>query len=196
MEDNTVDDNKVIVWMQTSLDGRTSGPGGEFDWPVIGDELHTHFVTTLAGAGMFCYGRHVFEMMASFWPIADELPDSTPNQAAYARIWRPMPKVVLSRTLEGAEWNTTLVHDVDGFSEAARSSAGDVYVFGGASTVAALAERDLVDEYHVFVHPVVLGGGTELFAPDSRRRAMELRGSRTFDERVVELHYARSGDSA
>ena len=154
-----MDDNKVIVWMQASLDGRTNGPEGEFDWPVIGDELHSHFVTTLADAGMFCYGRRVFDMMASFWPIADELPDSTPNQAAYARIWRPMPKVVLSRTLESADWNTTVVDRVDEFSEAVRSAAGDVYVFGGAETVAALAERDLVDEYHVFVHPMVLGGG-------------------------------------
>jgi dihydrofolate reductase len=187
-------DNKVIVWMQASLDGRTSGPDGEFDWPVIGDELHTQFVTTLAGAGAFCYGRRVFEMMASFWPIADELPDSTENQAAYARIWRPMPKVVLSRTLEAAEWNTAVVDDVDDFSEAVRSAAGDVYVFGGAETVTSLAERDLVDEYHVFVHPIVLGGGAPLFAARPERRTMTLRGTHTFDDRVVQLHYARSRD--
>ena len=158
-----MDDNKVIVWMQASLDGRTSGPDGEFDWPVIGDELHTHFVTTLAGAGAFCYGRRVFEMMASFWPIAT-LPDSTPNQAAYARIWRPMPKLVVSHARD-AEWNSTVVADVERFPELVQAAAGDVYVFGGAETVAAFAERDLVDEYHVFVHPVVLGGGAPLFAP-------------------------------
>jgi dihydrofolate reductase len=187
-------DNKVIVWMQASLDGRTSGPDGEFDWPVIGDELHTHFVTTLAGAGAFCYGRRVFEMMASYWPIADELPDSTENQAAYARIWRPMPKIVVSRTLGEAEWNSTIVGDVEQLPELVQEAAGDVYVFGGAETVAALAARDLVDEYHVFVHPLVLGGGAALFSQDRERRPMALRGTHTFDDRVVELHYARSRD--
>jgi dihydrofolate reductase len=186
--------NKVIVWMQASLDGYTSGPNGEFDWPMIGDELHTHFVTTLAHAGAFCYGRRVFEMMASFWPIADELPDSTPNQAAYARIWRPMPKLVVSRTLGDVEWNSTVVADVDRAPELVRSAAGDVSLFGGAETVEAFARRDLVDEYHVFVHPVVLGGGAPLFAPGPERRAMTLLGTRTFDDRVVELHYARSRD--
>jgi dihydrofolate reductase len=68
--------NKIIVWMQSSLDGFTAGPNGEFDWPDIGEETHTHFVTTLRDAGQFVYGRTVFEMMASFWPIADTLPDS------------------------------------------------------------------------------------------------------------------------
>jgi dihydrofolate reductase len=71
--------NKIIVWMQSSLDGFSSGPNGEFDWAQIGEEIHTHFVTTLRSAGMFVYGRTVFEMMASFWPIADTLPDSTPR---------------------------------------------------------------------------------------------------------------------
>jgi dihydrofolate reductase len=191
---DAVGTNKVIVWMQSSLDGRTNGPDGEFDWPLIGDELHTHFVSTLAGAGAFCYGRRVFEMMASFWPIADELPDSTANQAAYARIWRPMPKLVMSRTLEDPGWNSTVVGDLDRIPEVVRSAAGDVYVFGGAETVASFAEHDLVDEYRVFVHPVVLGGGPRLFAPGPERRPMTLRGTQTFDDRVVELHYARSRD--
>ncbi|MGI8870228.1 MAG: dihydrofolate reductase family protein [Mycobacteriales bacterium] len=86
--------NKIIVWMQSSLDGFTCGPNGEFDWPMVGDELHTYFVTTLRHAGLFVYGRTVFETMAAYWPIADTLPDSTPNQVAYAQIWRPMPKAV------------------------------------------------------------------------------------------------------
>ena len=187
-------DSKVIVWMQASLDGCTNGPDGEFDWPVVSDELHTHFVKTLAGSGAFCYGRRVFEMMASFWPIADELPDSTPHQAAYARIWRPMPKIVLSRSLDEAEWNSTVVDDVERFPELVQAAAGDVYVFGGAETVAALAARDLVDEYRIFVHPVVLGGGAPVFVPDRERRTMELRGTRTYDDHVVELHHARARD--
>lgn len=179
--------NKIVVWMQMSLDGRTAGPDGEFDWPIVGGELHEHFVDTLRGAGAFLYGRRVYEMMASYWPIADQLPDSTPMQAEYAKIWRPMPKLVYSRSLDTTEWNTTVVREVD-----AVSVDGDAYLFGGAETVHAFADRDLVDEYQIFVHAVVLGGGTPLFPRLPDRQQMSLVGTRTFDGTVVGLRYARA----
>jgi dihydrofolate reductase len=182
---------KIIVWMQSSLDGYTAGPNGEFDWPEIGDEIHTHFVTTLRDAGLFVYGRTVFEMMASYWPIADTLPDSTPNQVAYSQIWKPMPKAVLSRTLTEAGWNATIVNEPAEIRELADSTSGDTYVFGGSKTVAALAKADLIDEYQMFIHPVVLGGGTPLFPSPIERQSMKLVESRTFDGRVAGLRYAR-----
>ncbi|MFI2652073.1 hypothetical protein [Micromonospora fulviviridis] len=65
--------NKIIVWMQSSLDGLYLRTKRRVRWPYIGNDLHTHFVTTLREAGLFVYGRAVFEMMAAFWPIADTL---------------------------------------------------------------------------------------------------------------------------
>jgi dihydrofolate reductase len=191
--DNDTDrEKKIIVWMQSSLDGFTAGPNGEFDWPQIGDEIHTYFVTTLREAGLFVYGRTVFEMMAGYWPIADTLPGSTPNTVAYSQIWKPMPKAVVSRTLTGAEWNATVVADPARVRELADAADGDSYVFGGSRTVAALAEADLVDEYQIFVHPVVLGGGTPFFPPLTDRQPMALLESRTFDGRVAGLRYGRA----
>jgi len=183
--------NKIIVWMQSSLDGYTSGPNGEFDWPQVGDETHTHFVTTLRDAGLFAYGRTVFEMMSSYWPIADTLPDSTANQVAYSKIWKPMPKAVLSRSMTEADWNATVIADANQLRELADAADGDTYVFGGSQTVAALAEADLVDEYQIFVHPVVLGGGTPFFPSLAHRQAMTLIESRIFDGQVAGLRYAR-----
>jgi dihydrofolate reductase len=191
-DDDKVRENKIIVWMQSSLDGFTAGPNGEFDWPVIGDEIHTHFVTTLRDAGLFVYGRTVFEMMAGYWPVADTLPDATANTVAYSQIWKPMPKVVVSGTLTGADWNATVVADPAGVRELADAADGDSFVFGGSRTVAALAQADLVDEYQIFVHPVVLGGGTPLFPPLTDRQAMTLLESRTFDGRVAGLRFARA----
>jgi dihydrofolate reductase len=184
-------DKKIIVWMQSSLDGFSCGPQGEFDWPRIGDELHTHFVDTLRSAGAFVYGRNVFEMMAAFWPVADTLPGSTPNQAAYARIWRPMPKIVLSRTLTEADWNTTVIDDPARLRQIADAADGDTYVFGGSATVAALEAEGLVDEYQVFVHPVLLGAGRPFFPANTHRQAMTLTDSRVFDGAVVGSRYAR-----
>jgi dihydrofolate reductase len=184
--------NKIVVWMQSSLDGRTQGPNGEFDWPIVGPELHARFVETLADAGLFLYGRRVFEMMAGYWPIADELPDSTPMQVAYAKIWKPMPKLVFSRSLEAADWNATVVREVDErVRDTVRGAAGDAYLFGGAEVVSEFARRDLVEEYQLFVHPVVLGGGATLFPSLADRQDMTLVDSRTYDGRVVALRYAR-----
>jgi dihydrofolate reductase len=184
--------NKIVVWMQSSLDGRTQGPNGEFDWPIVGPVLHAHFVETLADAGLFLYGRRVFEMMAGYWPIADELPDSTPMQMAYAKIWKPMPKLVFSRSLEAADWNATVVREVDErVTDTVGAASGDAYLFGGAEVVSEFARRDLVDEYQLFVHPVVLGGGATLFPSLADRQDMTLVDSRTYDGRVVALRYAR-----
>ena len=191
-EDTTT--NKIVVWMQTSLDGRTQGPHGEFDWPIIGPEVHAHFVDTLRDAGIFGYGRKVFEMMAGYWPTADEDPASTPMQAEYSRIWKPMPKLVFSRSLETTDWNTTVLRDVDAeaIRERVDGAGGNLYLFGGSEVVSAFIEKDLVDEFEIFVHPVVLGGGTPLFPALDARRTIKLVGSRTFDGCVVGLQYTRA----
>ncbi|MFL6100105.1 MAG: dihydrofolate reductase family protein [Actinomycetales bacterium] len=186
--------NKVIVWMQSSLDGRTQGPNGEFDWPTVPEELTKHFVDVLGDAGMFGYGRRVFEMMAGFWPIADELPGAGQNQIDYARIWKPMRKLVFSRSLEASDWNTTVVRSVDPaqIAEFVRQADGDLYLFGGSELVSAFFQQDLVDEVQTFVHPVVLGGGAPLYPELARRRGMSLVESQTFDGGVVGLRHARN----
>jgi dihydrofolate reductase len=185
--------NRITVWMQVSLDGRTQGPNGEFDWPAIGGEVHAYFVDTLREAGMFIYGRRVYEMMAAYWPTADESPDSTPAQVQYSKIWKPMPKLVVSHSLDTTDWNTTVVRDVgEDVEQHVRKAGGDTYLFGGAETVSAFAARDLIDEYQMFVHPVVLGGGTPLFPTLPDRQKMTLIEARTFDDTIVGLRYART----
>jgi dihydrofolate reductase len=185
---------KLTLWMQMSLDGFTQGPHGEFDWPTMDPELHGYFVEELRGVGGFLYGRRVYEMMAAYWPTADTDPASTAHQVAYAKIWKPMPKVVFSRSLEGADWNTRIVAD-DLAGEVTRlkqQPGGDLVLFGGAETAGGFIRQDLIDEYRLYVHPVVLGGGTPLFPASDKRHGLRLVRSRTFDSAVVQLHYARA----
>ena len=103
---------KVILMMSVSLDGFFEGPDRELDWPLVDDELHTHFNEELAAMGAFLDGRVTYELMAGFWPTADADPASTGLVAEFARIWREIPKIVYSRTLEDAGWNTTIVREV------------------------------------------------------------------------------------
>lgn len=173
----------ITLWMQVSLDGYAAGPGGALDWPVVDEELHGHFVAELRQADAFHYGRKVFEMMAAFWPTADEMPGATHNQAEYARIWRPMPKRVYSRTLDGDPgWNATVAPEI-------RPADGHNVLFGGPEIAARFIEQGLIDEYRLFIHPVALGGGAPLFADRSN---LKLVSARTFDSAVVAVRYERA----
>src|SRR5919202_5630725 len=103
---------KIILMMSVSVDGFIEGPNRELDWHMVDDELHSHFNDVLCGMGAFLNGRVTYEMMADFWPTADQDPASTGPMVEFARIWRDMPKIVYSRTLREADWNTTVVREV------------------------------------------------------------------------------------
>jgi len=102
---------KIILMMSVSLDGFIEGPDRQIDWHMVDDELHSHFNEQLRAMGAFLNGRVTYELMAGFWPTADTDPSSTGPMVEFARIWRDMPKIVFSRTLERADWNTTVVRD-------------------------------------------------------------------------------------
>jgi len=103
---------KIIFMMSVSLDGFFEGPGHDLGWQLIGEEVHQHFNEWLAAAGGFLDGRVTYELMASHWPTADQDPDASAQVIEFARIWRDMPKIVFSRTLEQAGWNTTIVREL------------------------------------------------------------------------------------
>lgn len=98
--------------MSVSVDGYMERPNREIDWQVVDDELLNHMVGWLARIGGFLEGRVTYELMADYWPAADQDPAAAPTAVDFAQIWRDMPKVVYSRTLERAGWNATVPHDV------------------------------------------------------------------------------------
>jgi dihydrofolate reductase len=184
---------KIVVMMSVSLDGFIAGPAGELDWQLVDDELHEHFNAELAAMGAMLNGRVMYELMAGFWPTADADPASTPPMVEFARIWREMPKLVYSRTLDRAAWNATVVREVDPAQiRALAAEPGGDLALGGANLAAAFARHDLVDEYRLYVHPVAIGRGAPLFPASDTRTDLRLLGTRTFGSGVVLLRYARS----
>src|SRR5262249_19296974 len=97
---------KVVLAMSVSIDGFMEGPNREIDWHLVDEELHQFFNDRLRGMGAFVNGRVVHELMAGFWPTADQDPGASPQMVEFAGIWREMPKIVYSRTLTTTEWNT------------------------------------------------------------------------------------------
>lgn len=130
--------------------------------------------------------------MAGFWPTADTDPSSTGPMVEFARIWRDMPKIVFSRTLEHADWNTTVVRDVVVEEiQALKAQPGGDLALGGADLAAAFRRHDLIDEYRLYVHPIVIGQGKPLFQPSDTQTNLRLAETRTFGNGVVLLRYQR-----
>jgi dihydrofolate reductase len=183
---------KIIWTISVSVDGYMEGPNREIDWHMVDDELFRHLNGWLAGAGGFLEGRVTYELMADFWPTADQDPAATPTVVEFARIWRDMPKVVYSRTLERAEWNATVVHDVVTAEVLAlKAQPGGDLVLGGADLAAEFARHDLIDEYRLYVHPMVIGRGTPMLRPSDAKVPLGLIETHTFGNGVVMLRYER-----
>ena len=183
---------KVILMMSVSLDGFMEGPNRELDWHMVDDELHSYFNEQLGAMGAFLDGRVTYELMAGFWPTADKDPSATAPVVEFARIWREMPKIVYSRTLERAGWNTTVVRDVvaEDVMQLKAQPGGDL-MLGGADLAATFMRLDLIDEYRIYVHPIVIGKGKPLFRPSDAKINLRLVESRTFGNGVVLLRYQR-----
>jgi dihydrofolate reductase len=181
---------KVIYWVHTSVDGFIDGPGGAFDWPVMGPELSAYSEALDQRVDTLLFGRPVWEMMVGFWPNAESISDD-PHTAAFAPFWRATPKIVCSRTYAGDEWTERVVRDdLAGEIGAIKAGPGrDLLLTGGARLAAALTEAGLIDEYHIAVHPVVLGGGRRLFAEPERRLNLQVAGTRLLDGRIVVTEY-------
>jgi len=181
--------SKLIYSMGVSLDGFIADPNGSIDWTVPDEELHRFHNEQARELGAHFCGRGLYEVML-YWETVDE------NQAAveleFAAIWQPLPKIVFSNTLEKVEGKAKLAkgdpaEEVDRLKE----ETGKDLAVGGAGLAATFIELGLVDEYRLFVSPIVLGGGTPYFPALDKRIGLELLETRTFSSRVVYLRYRR-----
>jgi dihydrofolate reductase len=180
---------KLIYSMTVSLDGFIAGPGGEIDWSAPDEELHRFHNRRTEELGAMLCGRRLYETMA-FWETADRDPAIDEHMLEFARIWQQLPKIVFSSTLETVEGNSRLAANpvADEVAALKREPGKDLGV-GGAGLASTCIELDLVDEYRLFVRPVVLGGGTPFFPPLDTRINLELAETQTFGSRVVYARY-------
>jgi len=182
---------KLIYAMSVSLDGFVAGPGCNIDWTVPDEELHRFHNERVRSIGVELYGRRLYEVMR-VWQTRDEDPAVSAAELEFAEIWKETPKIVFSTTLDAVEGNAELATapPAEVVTRLKEEPGADLAV-GGAGLAASLIERDLVDEYHMFISPVVLGAGTPFFPKLEKRIELELVETRTFGSRVVYARYRR-----
>jgi dihydrofolate reductase len=181
--------SELIYSMGVSLDGFIAGPDGEIDWTAPDEELHRFHNQQARELGGHLLGRRLYETMV-YWETVEEQPSLPEPQREFARIWKALPKIVFSKTLEKVEGNARLVRG-SAVEEVAslKEQPGKDLAVGGAGLASTFIELGLVDEYRLFVSPVVLGGGTPYFPPLDERINLELVETRTFGSRVVYVRY-------
>lgn len=184
---------KLIFWVHTSIDGHIDGPAGEFDWPMMGEELSAYSEALCERSDTFLYGRGVWEGMVAFWPDAEKMSDH-PHVLKFAPLWRSTPKIVASTTIEHDDWATEVIGTdlAERITDLKRRPGGDLLLTGGSGLAGELTRLGLIDEYHIAVHPVVLGGGRPLFPRGGDRLGLRFAESRVCDEGVVVTRYDRA----
>lgn len=183
---------KVISLMHISLDGFTAGPNGELEWTIVDEEIYNDVTALLRTVDTAIYGRITYQMMESYWPTVPGNPASTELERHHAEWVEKVRKIVLSRTLETAEWNnTTLIKEniAEEVAKLKQQPGKDMMIFGSPRLVHILTRHGLIDEYRINVDPVVLGGGVPLFEDTGKTIHLQLLESRTFQAGVVGLHY-------
>jgi dihydrofolate reductase len=179
---------KLIYSMQVSLDGFIAGPGGEIAVPAPDEELHRFHNEQTRELGGHLLGRRLYDVMAYWDTAAETNPSASGHELEFAQLWKDLPKVVFSRTLDSVGPNYVLVRD-NALEEAAKlkEHPGKDLAVGGAGLASTLLE--LIDEYRLFVTPVVVGGGTPFFPGQGERLDLELVETRAFSGQTVYLRY-------
>jgi len=194
-----------------SLDGSFAGPRGEFDWPLVDEGFNQFAMDQLDSVDAILFGRVTYQGMASYWPTAVTSPSgtlksdsgvvfavSTSASDLHTRMaykMNTLPKIVFSKTLKKADWNNSrLVREVlPGEIMKMRQQPGkDMVIFGSADLVSTFTNHGLIDEYRLFVNPIVLGDGKPLFKDVSERQKLKLVNTKPFTTGVVGLFYQKS----
>jgi dihydrofolate reductase len=180
---------KLIYAAIASLDGYIEDEEGGFDWSMPDEELHAFVNDLERPIGTYLYGRRMYETMV-FWETATADADEPAVFLDYAEIWRAAEKIVYSRTLEAvSSARTRLEREFDGgaIRRLKQSSGADITI-GGAELAGQAIGEGLVDECHLFLCPIVVGGGKRA-VHDNVRAQLELLDERRFRNGVVHLHY-------
>ncbi len=187
----------LIFFMHTSLDGFVAGPSGEMNWITATDEIFDFVATMTDKVDTALYGRVTYEMMESYWPEAGKKPNASKHDIEHSAWYGKVPKVVLSKTMseEGLE-NTTVISGglAARINNIKEQPGKNILIFGSPGASHSLLREGLIDEFWLFVNPVLLGEGIPLFKGVQELTKLKLLETKIFSSGVIALHYEKKRD--
>ena len=184
---------KIVLSLHTTVDGFLAGPNGEMDWIKLDEELFDVVGSFTRKADTALYGRVTYEMMESYWPNAADKPNASKHDIEHSSWYNKVNKVVLSKTMRGAtKGDTTVINDniAAEVERLKQTAGGDILMFGSATAAHSLMEHKLIDEYWLFVNPILLGKGIPVFSDIKERVNLRLIETISFKCGVTALHYS------
>lgn len=186
---------KIVSFVHVSLDGfvaSTAAGQASLSWISISPDLFEYVEQRIQQTDTALYGRITYQMMESYWPTAADKPDASPHDHAHSRWYKSANKVVLSKTLlEKDHPNTQIISSQlsDEISKLKHSAGSEILMFGSPSATHSLMAENLIDEYWLFVNPVLLVQGIPLFKNIKDKTSLVLVESKVFPSGVVCLRY-------
>lgn len=175
---------KIILNLAVSLDSYIEGPKGEYDWCFTDQDygLHDFF----SRVDTILYGRKSYELFGSYIPSEN----ASETEKDLMNKMMKLKKYVFSTTLEECEGITVIKGDIEKEVTKIKEEPGkDIFLFGGASLITSFQNLDLIDEYQLAVHPVILGAGLPLFKSISERKYLKLKDTKVYSSGLVILYY-------
>ena len=185
---------KLVLFMHASLDGFVAGPNGEMDWIHVDDEIFDYAGGRTDRSDTALYGRKTYEMMEAYWPTAADLPNASKHDIQHSTWYKKVPKVILSKTLDGSTIKNSKVikENIKKEIEQLKNQPGqEIVMFGSPSAAHALMKDNLIDDYWLFINPVLIGNGIPLFKNIQEKISLKLKETHAFQSGVVCLHYGR-----
>jgi dihydrofolate reductase len=187
----------LIFFMHTSLDGFVAGLNGEMDWINLDNEMFDFVATMTDQADTALYGRVTYEMMQSYWPKAGEQPNASKHDKEHSAWYNKVSKVVLSKTISEKGLDNTIVisdqlsDNINKLKQSRNGGRKNILIFGSPGASQSLLNQGLIDEFWLFVNPIILGQGMPLFKNITGTTKLKFVESKTFPCGVIALHYAK-----
>jgi len=183
---------KIIASLHITLDGFLAGPNGEMDWIKLDDEMFDLVGQLTSEADTALYGRVTYDMMKAYWPTAADGPNATKHDIEHSDWYNSVRKIVLSRSMDGLETDNTrfIGTNVPEEIEQLKNGPGkNIIIFGSPSALHSLMELNLIDDYWLFINPVLLGAGIPLFKNILNKIDLQLLTTQIFPCGVIALNY-------
>ncbi|MCX6151219.1 MAG: dihydrofolate reductase family protein [Ignavibacteriales bacterium] len=183
---------KIILSMHTSLDGFVGGKNGELDWIKFNDEMFDLVGKFSDEADAALYGRVTYQMMENYWPTAADKPAPTKHEIEHSNWYNKVTKIVLSRSMQGKHLSNTIFiseNIPNEINKLKQQKGKDILIFGSPTAVHHLMQFNLIDDFWLFLNPIILGQGIPLFAGIKDKIKLKLLTTKEFSCGVTGLNY-------
>ena len=188
---------KVVSFMHISLDCYAADENGGMDWILIDEEMFDYASERINQADTALYGRNTYELMENYWPTAADQPHPTKHDIEHSQWYKSVAKVIVSRTMKGTQLpNITIITEnlPTEIRQLKQQNGKEIIMFGSPTLTHSLMEENLIDDYWLFVNPILLGKGTRYFKNLKDSIQLKLLTSKSFASGVVCLHYEVNRD--